>query len=562
MSHSNVTAALASISGNTGIPVSLVDDTLVVAGRQVDLPTKLTGEQQELFGLDGLLPTVPRADDRDKLLWRVIAEARPHDEPAASLLSDRALEQGIQAKLNLQPEAVRTVAAAMKSRFFSSNKKLKVLLPVHAALPLNYAHYGATGKASRYRMFNGGILPFLLWNSRTNEADRVLLSRLLEVTADNDALTELDRKFLEIALEQAPDPQAAPDGPALISRYRESLTRQMTSAGGAFCQPSLDLFRRDLETVLETPLPQPDMIEWVTLLLSLHLTVRLYRIAVVKGSELDLAVAAAAASQLALPPDVTQCACAAGQQPEECLKKCSLAGMLKFRTGSGHFRSVSDRDGCRSSYVEVDQRRLLDMPATLVTTTLACRAWAALGGGTAAEHRDLKALSEALARDEELRQTHGAACAAIAVLHRNAWRKGHATPDELHEAAATNASRPGLHALREEVRRSRSRDLRHQSRDIVNQLMLDVNLAGPGALITRNGTRGFYEIDEQLLLLLVRLICRDRQLPYESFLEELLVYGLAPQDQREQGTLADTLERLGLLVRYSDAGEAAFVHYA
>ena len=108
----------------------------------------------------------------------------------------------------------------------------------------------------------------------------------------------------------------------------------------------------------------------------------------------------------------------------------------------------------------------------------------------------------------------------------------------------------------------RSRDLRHQGRDIVNQLMLNVNLASPGSLITRNGTHGFYEIDEQLLILLVRLVCRDDQLPYDDFLDGLLSYGLSPQDEAERHALADALERLGLLVRYSDAGEAAFVHFA
>jgi DNA phosphorothioation-dependent restriction protein DptG len=60
----------------------------------------------------------------------------------------------------------------------------------------------------------------------------------------------------------------------------------------------------------------------------------------------------------------------------------------------------------------------------------------------------------------------------------------------------------------------------------------------------------------------VRLICQDRQLPYESFLTGLCNYGLTPQDDDERVALADALERLGLLARYSDAGEASFVHYA
>jgi DNA phosphorothioation-dependent restriction protein DptG len=60
----------------------------------------------------------------------------------------------------------------------------------------------------------------------------------------------------------------------------------------------------------------------------------------------------------------------------------------------------------------------------------------------------------------------------------------------------------------------------------------------------------------------VRLTCKGRELPLESFLRALRRYGLAPQDEAEQAALSDTLERLGLLDRYSDAGEASFVHYA
>jgi DNA phosphorothioation-dependent restriction protein DptG len=203
------------------------------------------------------------------------------------------------------------------------------------------------------------------------------------------------------------------------------------------------------------------------------------------------------------------------------------------------------------------------MPATLVTRTLASQAWEALGGGARAEHLDLVALTAALKEDAGRRRTHSAACAAIAVVHRDVWRQGQATFEELRRAGKTQAMRPGLHALRDEVRRSRSKDLRHQSTDVVNQLMQAANVAGPGSLLARNGRSfAFYEVDEQLLLLLVRLVCRDEQVPFASFLNGLLAYGLAPQDRREQDALADTLERLGLLARYSDAGEASFVHYA
>jgi hypothetical protein len=550
---SSVIGALATLSASAGVRVALDGSTLTVADRPIEIPDKLTGERRELFGVAGLLPTVPRADDRDKLLWRVIAEARL--TTPTHLLPDRDLERGLTDRLPLTGEASRAVSEALLDRFFN-NKVVPVLLPVHSSLPLNYVHTTREGRPAGYRMFSGAILPFLLWR-REDGVDLAPLEKLLAVVSDAEHLTVLDLVFLRIALEGAADADAKPDAAALVSAYNDALHDDFATVGGPFCQPSMDLFRRDLETVLDTNLPRPDKVQWLTLLLSLHVAIRLYRIAIVKGGELDLAVAAAA--QIPPPTEAMGCPCTG---ETGCLTACPLAGQLRFRTGTGRYRRISQQDGCRTAYVQMDQRRLLDMPATLVTTTLAGRAWAALGGDENAQHHDMRALAAALDRDPELRRFHGVACAAIAVLHHDAWRKGTASQPELEDVANIGPARPGLYALRDDVRRMRRRDLRHQSRDIVNQLLLDVNVVGPGSLVSRNGTIGFYEMDEQMLLLLVRIVCADNQLPYESFLQGLLAYGLAPQNAQEKTALADALERLGMLVRYSDAGEAAFVHYA
>jgi hypothetical protein len=560
MTTINVTAAIDAIARQTGVDLAYVEGKLSVWGVDVKLPV-LTGETRDLFGFDGLLPTVPHGDDRDKLLWPVVAESRP--EETLSLEPERPLQENLEERLGLGTEASEAAAKALLDRFFN-RKKSSVMLPVHASLPLNFTHTYATGKskgkATGYRMFNGGILPFLLWDATKGSVDVAPLERLLATIADDVGLTALDRKFLSIAMQEAPYPTATPAAQELIDRHASGFADAFGRAGGAFCQPSMNLFRVDLETVLNTDLPRPDKIQWLTLLLSLHLSVRMYRIAVVKGGELDGAVAAAA--QIEAPDSGALCPCPSSGGGPECLQQCPLAGRLQFRTGSGRYRPVSTRDGCRSSYIEIDQRRLLDMPATLVTANLASRAWAALGGGLPADRRDLQALAAALESDANLRRDHDAVCRAITVLHRDAQRKGAATLEELEEAAQTRPLRPGLHALRDDVRKLRARDLRHQSRDVVNQLILDSNVGGPGSLVSRNGTHGFYEVDEQLLLLLVRLTCQDKQRPYEAFLEGLRNYGLAPQDEVEREALADALERLGLLARYSDAGEASFVHYA
>ncbi len=108
----------------------------------------------------------------------------------------------------------------------------------------------------------------------------------------------------------------------------------------------------------------------------------------------------------------------------------------------------------------------------------------------------------------------------------------------------------------------RGADLRRQGTSVAVTLMLATSV-GTGSLISRNGRSfSFFEVDEELLLLLVRLVCHDdREVPVDDFFRELRGYGLAPQDEAEREALTRTLERLGLLERYSDAGEASFVHY-
>lgn len=561
-----VRRALEAISGETGIDVLMQGNRLLVAGKPIKLPVekrtddrpRLTGERGELLGIQGLMPTVPHGDDRDKLLWRVIQEAAPDSD---DLLHDHGVLANLAGRLGLGPEASRAAAKALEARFFSARGAQR-LLPVHASLPLNYHHsvWDDKKNASKrvsYTMFGGGILPYLLWNSESGGPNVDLMQSLLEETASYDELTSLDRLFLRVMLDGAPRKDSAPSATELLEQYRDEFESSFSSAGGPFCEPSLALFEQDLKTVLNTELPRPERTQWLTVLLSFHLALRLYRIAVAVGSELDLAVAAAA--QIAPPPDIKTCKCTGRELSQ--LDSCSLAGAIRFRIGSGRFRPVSGRDGCRQSYQDVDRQRLLDMSASLVTRTLACRAWSALGGGEAADRHDIAALTRALDTDTSLRRTHGAACAAIAVLHHDGWRKGRSTFEELVHVGRTGESRPGLHALRDDVRHMRTRPSR-QSTEVVNQLMLSTSV-GAGSLISRNGPSfTYFELDEQLLLMLVRLTCKDRELPLERFLRGLRRYGLAPQDDAEQAALSDTLERLGLLDRYSDAGEASFVHYA
>lgn len=563
--NKSVAGALATIQADTGVEVAFDGSELRVAGQAIPLPRGddgrvLSGERGDLLGIEGLLPTVPHGDNRDKLLWHVISQAA--EDPNKPLLDDFVLAEELPSRLGFSVEASRVAADALRARFFSASDA-GVMLPVHAALPLNYRQARLNKRTGRaegigYTMFNGGIVPYLLWDTTTGGPARDSLQELLDAVSGDGELTMLDRRFLEIALENAPRPDAKPDATELIRRYEKDYRADFALAGAPFCEPSLALFARDLDAVLATELPRPERTEWLTLVISLHLTLRMYRMAVALGADVDRAVAAAA--QLPVPEGTRGCTCS-GRDLEQ-LQACPFAGMLRFRTGSGAFRRVSGADGCRSSYVDVDRRRLLDLLPTLITRNLASRAWAAFGGGDEAARRDMPALAEALSANADLRRLHGAACAAMTVLHHDTRRKGSATREELERAARTSAMRPGVHALREDLRQMRSRDLRRIGTSVVNQLMF-AGSVGRGSLISRNGPNfGFFEVDEQLLLLLVRVICGDREVPLEGFLRSLRAYGLSPQDEAEQDALAETLERLGLLDRYSDAGEASFVHFA
>lgn len=556
MPSSTAREAIERLATSSGVALVLDGERLLVNGIDVPLPDKLTGEEAELLGMAPLFPNTARGDDRDKILWRVIADAAPAVDPAALRL-DRDLNQSLASQLGLPSAAADVAAEALRDRYYN-RKNVPMMLPAHGGLPLNYRHSTAKGQPARYKMWNGGVLPFLLWNAEQAGVDRELLQDVLSFVGEDSELTKLDRIFLKVALDGSARPDEKPSPQRLIDKYEPQFAERFAAFGGPFCQPSLDQFRKDLRTVLTTELPRPDKIAWLTLLLSLHLSVRLYRLAVVKGYALDLVVAAA--GELEPPAAARACACDRGAGPAA-LDACPFAGKVKFRTGTGNYRSVSLRDGCRTSYAEVDQKRLLDLPATLVTATLASAAWQALGGGAAAAAHDLTALAAALRGDPDLRRAHGATCAAMAILHHDAQRHGQAPAEELDAAGSLSPKRPGVHALRDDVRRLRRTDLRHQSRDVVNQLMQTTAVKGPGTLISMNGRLPYFEVDEQLLLLLTRLVSGGDALPLDEFLQGLRRYGLEPQNSEEFAAVADALERLGLLSRYSDSGEASFVRY-
>jgi hypothetical protein len=307
-------------------------------------------------------------------------------------------------------------------------------------------------------------------------------------------------------------------------------------------------FREDLVAVvaLRDRLPRNDLIGMLTLLLSFELAIYYYRVSQVLGADVD-DVIRAAQDPADAPVSRETCAC-------NCpLQDCALAGRIKFRVGTGGDRPVSRQDPCVSAFADLDTRRLQPLVATIATANTFQAIWAQMGS----QHGRpmLKELATRIRQDEQFRTDFNLVAAGAAC--EVALAAGLA---DSPEGAVKFARRsPGAFALQEAILASKRRDLKYRGRDVVNQLVKPK--ASGGILIRTRGNVQFFEIDEDMLFVLVAVICRNEELPYAEFLRKLNRYGLEPQDRQERSVLADALERLGMLRRYSDAGESIYVRY-
>src|SRR5262249_16474562 len=123
--------------------------------------------------------------------------------------------------------------------------------------------------------------------------------------------------------------------------------------------------------------------------------------------------------------------------------------------------------------------------------------------------------------------------------------------------AAVESAEPGLIALRSAIIKRWRSDLRRSSTDITSGLM---KRGSQGIFATRGSVQTF-ELGEDVLLRLTKLIGGEDAIRYRDFLNELSLYGLAPQDREEEAVLADVLRSLQLLEKFSDTGEAMYVKH-
>jgi hypothetical protein len=535
--------AVARIASELGQKLALDGDVLIVNGVEVELPTKKTAWNSVTFRQ--AFPSAAHGDQREKLVYKIVQDATGGNQRMVDAEFRARLADAVPL-----PDAFarQVVGAAIADEYWTVVKSFPYLIPYHTMLPQAFDHTAAVRKAdsdvpwvaARYKLFSGAVLPFLCWTPAG--VDRHLVQGFLDVMNGSDDFTQLDELMLGAAEAVAGEPLRPASADQLMASdlWRDEVEPALQA--GAFWQPGLDQFQNDLRTVLgmRAALPRRDLIDTLTSLLSLHLAIHYYRVAVLLGEHMDRAIAAAASL-----PDPPHGSLAQPGGP--------LAGRMLFRVGTRGDRPVRLTDPCVTSYRELTDRRLLALPAAITTMNLAHTVWEGVGG--APERPDLEALARAFRSGGATAEVLDAGLAGMAAVY---WARTARGPQPgADELVAAGLRRPGLFALREAVTSRRRTGLRNLSRDVVNQLAQRES----GSLIRKRGPAVFFELDEDFLFLLVKLICGAEQLDFASFLGRLRAYGLAPQDGDEELSLIQALERLGMLRRYADAGESMYVSH-
>lgn len=435
------------------------------------------------------------------------------------------------------PEELRDVfGAILDDHYVIEGIKVRFLFPFHVALPAMYEFHG------RYKMFNGKILAFL---SQPNDGEATfntaLIQRFYNLFNEQQDLNLLDKELLVLARNTAEsDAIYEASATTLITRhYGEEM-----QVPGALLPLAHERFQRDLETILTIPrLNRRDKITSAINVFYVHLALYFQRLAWLLDEELAHVVAAL--TDRTVPLDRAS-GCFGGDWGSS-----PFAGSILFRVGTGRTMPVKLTDGAVTSYREQNRRQLL-MPANLSVLGAAREVMAACGidssGATFVDLADAARANPATgaAFEEGL---NGMATATVEALSGQ---------DRADIERQIEAGAPGLSNLREALLKVGRTALRRHGRDIVHGLVLR---GGRGYISRRGRSLFFFEVGQDLLLLLAKLIVRDSQVPFRRFVEELRCYGFEPQSRAELDQLAETLRALNLLEKHSDAGEAMYVKH-
>lgn len=503
-------------------------------GQRVVLPELAMPEV--LDNLPSALPSRGRGDTREKVLYNIIQDLgglAPVDR-----YDDKLLWEALDTQVGADSASKGVLSSVFRAQYEvvpqrrSGSSGSPFLTPFHANIPALYNYRG------RYKSFRGSLLLYVCWDG--TGFDVTAARELASFLSGGEGLTLLDRELVDIATATADARGTAVptlDPQHLMDAFGDTVHQQFRD--GAYDLDGLARIRNDLIRVLRLNLPRHDKVTAIIRALSLNLALYYYRLAFTLGTGADAAVLACAGRP-------------AGSRP-------NFAGQVLFRVGSGGDRPISRNAAAAEAFRELDARHLLALPANIATANV-LHAIAGACGVPTGSLPDPYGLASTLEKDPAARAAVDAAAAVVAV--EVAARLGDA---QAQSAASSRGQQPGggvyvLHEAILDTYRTGGNRLKQRGRDVVHTLVGGY----VGGLKRSRGPVSFFELDEGTLELLVQLSVTANggaQLNFrDEFLPALASYGLAPQDNAEQAELAGALERLGLLRRYSDAGEALYVH--
>lgn len=485
------------------------------------------------------MPSRPRGDQKERTFNLLIRDA---SEPRLSVAESELIgtapggaDGSLAADDRVPPELQEVFGEILDDHYVIEGQKVRFLFPFQVALPAMFEFHG------RYKMFNGKILAFLSQPCAAGDGfDRDLIDRFYALFNDEADLNLLDHELIRLARSTVGSSET------FTASAKRLLERHYGDAQppGALIPSAHLRFQQDLDTILSVSrLNRRDKVTAAVNVFYVHLALYFQRLgwlleeelSRVLGSQQDRTVPLAAA-KLCFGGDW-------GDSP--------FSGSIRFRVGTGRAAPVRMTDEAVTSYAEQNRRQLL-LPANL--SLLGAAREVLLACGAPARVWTFSDMAAACREDPTLDRAfeEGLNLMAAATVEN----LSHGDRDDIERQVATGS--PGLSNLREALLKVGRTALRRHGRDIVHFLVLR---GGRGYISRRGRSLFFFEVGQDLLLLLAKLIVRDRQMPFRQFLEELRAYGFEPQSRPEQDQLAETLRALNLLEKHSDAGEAMYVKH-
>ncbi len=487
------------------------------------------------------MPARPRGDLKERTFSLLIRDGidptENHQEKA--LIGDgKEIEGSFSDADMIQPDLRRLFGEIVDDHYvIEASGGTRFLFPFQSYLPGAYKFHG------REKGFSGIILAFLCQPREDGQPgfNEDLIGRFYDLFNNKESLNLLDLSVLQIAKESAGEIINHTASASLLVKKHYA---DLPNGPGALLAGAHLRFQKDLETVLGIKnLNRRDKINFAITTLWVHLALYFQRLSWLLEEELTLTLKAIQDQTIPL------------SSVESCFKvvdevDSAFAGTIAFRVPTRQGHPITKTDPAHMSWHE-QNRRVLLMPANL-SVLGACRAVAGACGADASEwtfydvlraHREEPELAGAI--EEALRWM---AVETVAELGLD---------DQEDIKTQVEGATPGVEVFRESLLKTNRSDLRRSGRDLVHAF---AKRGGRGYILTR-GPHTFFEIGQDLLLLLAKLIVGEQKMPYREFLKKLRSYGFAPQSREDEDQLAETLRALNLLEKHSDAGEAMYVKH-